>query len=199
MTALCLLGFFAFAVLDWVAVAQEWRQGEHVAKPAALAFLLLFAALGPAASWALLAALAFCLLGDVYLMLEDELFPAGVAAFAVGHFAYVGAFTAGPWARLIWFAIVTAASAPIALRVLRSVPAGPLRAGIGVYMTAISLMVGSALASGSLLAAAGALLFFASDSLIGLNRFVAPIRNAPIAIIVTYHVGQFLIVLAVRG
>jgi hypothetical protein len=36
----------------------------------------------------------------------------------------------------------------------------------------------------------GASLFFASDSLIAWNRFVRPRAWAPVAIMVTYHLGQ---------
>ncbi|MND07109.1 YhhN-like protein [compost metagenome] len=60
-------------------------------------------------------------------------------------------------------------------------------------------MVGSAIGSGSLIATAGALLFMASDAMIAFNRFVAPFAAARVAIIVTYHLGQFLLVYALRG
>ena len=43
MAALCLIAALVFAVLDWIAVAQEQRLLEYVAKPATLAFLLLYA------------------------------------------------------------------------------------------------------------------------------------------------------------
>ena len=70
----------------------------------------------------------------------------------------------------------------------------PLRIGVGVYMTVIALMVGSAIASGEMVATAGALLFFLSDALIAVDRFVAPFAAARLAIIVTYHLGQLLLV-----
>jgi uncharacterized membrane protein YhhN len=45
-------------------------------------------------------------------------------------------------------------------------------------------------------AAAGALLFMTSDALIGWNRFVRSLAWAPLAIIVTYHVAQMLLVVS---
>jgi uncharacterized membrane protein YhhN len=66
-------------------------------------------------------------------------------------------------------------------------------------MLAIALMVGSAFASGEWLAVVGALLFFASDSLIAWNRFVVPLPWAPTAIIVTYHLGQWGLATALRS
>lgn len=199
MAALCLIAAIAFAILDWIAVAQENQPLEYLAKPAALAFLILYAALGPATSWALLAALVLSLLGDVYLMLPDALFPAGLLAFLLGHLAYIAAFHAAPVTRLIWFVIVAGASLLLALRILRSVREPPLRIGVGVYMAAICLMVASAIASGSLTASIGALLFFASDAMIALRRFVTRFNGDQLAVIVTYHLGQLLLVLALRG
>jgi len=199
MAELCLIAAIVCALVDWVAVAQERRLLEYVAKPAALGFLLLFAAQGSDASWYLIAALTFSLVGDVYLMLPDALFPAGLAAFLLGHLAYIADFDATPTARAGWFAIVALASTPLALRIVRGVKAPPLRIAVGVYMGVISLMVASAIGSGEMVAAIGALFFFASDALIAVNRFVAPFASARILVIVTYHIGQLLLVLALRS
>jgi uncharacterized membrane protein YhhN len=57
----------------------------------------------------------------------------------------------------------------------------------------IGAMGVSAVASGNALAAAGALLFMLSDSLIGETRFVRPWVGAGVAIMVTYHLGQALL------
>jgi uncharacterized membrane protein YhhN len=67
---------------------------------------------------------------------------------------------------------------------------------VSLYIAAISVMVASALASGNALAATGAVLFMASDTLIAWNRFVRPLEWAPITIIVTYHLGQAGLVLS---
>jgi uncharacterized membrane protein YhhN len=198
VAALCLIAALVCAAIDWIAVAQERRLLEYLAKPAALGFLLLYAALGSHVSWFLISALTLSLLGDVYLMLPDQLFPAGLAAFLLAHLAYVGAFDATLLARSVWFVVVAAASLPLALRILRAVPEIPLRIGVGVYMAAISLMVASALGAGLLAAIVGALFFFVSDALIALNRFVTPFASARLAVIVTYHIGQLLLVIALR-
>jgi uncharacterized membrane protein YhhN len=198
VATLCLIAASIFAVVDWIAVAQGRRLIEYIAKPATLGFLLLYAALGPDPSWYLVAALTLCLLGDVYLMLPDELFPAGLAAFLLAHLAYIADFDATPMTRAIWFVIVAVASIPMALRIIRSIPQVPIRIAVGVYMMVIALMVGSAIASGEMIATAGALLFYASDAIIALNRFVSPFASARIAVIVTYHFAQFLLVFALR-
>jgi uncharacterized membrane protein YhhN len=132
-------------------------------------------------------------------MLPADLFLPGLAAFLCAHLAYVAAFEATPLARGVWFAIVLLVSAPLSLRLLRAAPGLPLRIAVGAYMLVIALMVGSAIASGSLVAAAGAVLFMASDAMIALSRFVGPFAGARVAIIVTYHAGQLLLVWALRG
>lgn len=190
----------AFAALvDWIAVARGLRPLEWVAKPAALALLLLWAALGPDASWVLLAALTFSLLGDVYLMLPGNLFAAGLTAFLIGHLGFIAAFDAPVLPRLAWLVGVLVVSAPLTLRLVRAVANPPLRAAVAAYMLVIAVMVASALASGDRLAALGAVLFMISDAMIAWNRFVRPFRGARTAIIVTYHVGQGLLVWALRG
>jgi uncharacterized membrane protein YhhN len=190
MARAALLAFLALAAVDWVAVVVRARRVEWAAKPAALAALIVHAAAGGQASGWLLAALVLSLAGDVLLMLPANLFAPGLGAFLLAHLAYVGAFTAPTGSRLAWLAAVLLVTAPLALRIVGAVPRPALRAAVGVYVLTIATMVGSALASGRPVAALGAALFLASDSLIAWNRFVRPLAWAPAAIMVTYHLGQ---------
>jgi len=198
MSGIWLLAFAVFAITDWVAVSNKQKRLEYVAKPATLTALLLYAANGSAASPWLIAALVLSLLGDVYLMLPGDLFIAGLSAFLLAHLAYIGDIDATIGARLLWLVVILALSSPLSFRILRSVADPALRVAVCVYMLAISLMVGSAVASGEWLAVIGSLLFFASDSLIAWNRFVTPAPWAPTAIIVTYHLGQWGLATALR-
>ena len=63
-----------------------------------------------------------------------------------------------------------------------------------VYIAVIAAMVACALATGNILFGVGAILFMTSDSLIAWNRFVQKLSWAPVAIIVTYHLAQALLV-----
>lgn len=189
MGTLFLVLFAVAALVDWVAVANDNRTLEYVAKPAALGFLLLYAGQADASPW-LLGALVFSLLGDVYLMLPADLFLAGLASFLLGHIAYVGAFDVPLPSRLLWFAVVALFSAPLARRILRAVDDTAMRVPVACYIAVIAFMVSSAIASGSAWAIAGSLLFYASDAMIAWNRFVRPFGSARVSIIVTYHVGQ---------
>jgi uncharacterized membrane protein YhhN len=190
--------FVILAFLDWAAVARGAKGLEYIAKPGALAALVGYAATGPAPPPWLFVALGCSLAGDVLLMLPQVPFVSGLAAFLAAHVAYVVVFGMPLGAVLPWFAVVLAAGAPVIVRVLVRVRPAPLRAAVAVYVCTIGAMAASAIASGSTLAAAGALLFVASDSLLAWNRFVAPLPAAPLAIMVTYHLGQLGLTAALR-
>jgi uncharacterized membrane protein YhhN len=196
----------AVAVADWVAKARDHRTVEYVAKPATLVALLVVAAtIDPSDSgrrWWFVAALSFSLIGDVLLMLPSDQFVGGLAAFLVGHVCYVVGFWTDPpgvTAVVVAALVVLALVAPVAARIVRALRASADRAlvpPVVAYMSVITAMVVSALASGNAAAGAGAVLFAASDSMIAWDRFVRSFALAPVAIMVTYHLGQGLLVLS---
>jgi uncharacterized membrane protein YhhN len=202
-TALAFAVGALFAAGDWLAKARSRRALEYLCKPATLVALIVAAdALDPATdahtrrAW-FVAALICSLTGDVLLMLPSDLFVPGLAAFLVGHLCYlVGFWTHGPSARalVIATAVVVVLVAPLGRRILASIARagqpGELRFAVAAYMTVISAMLATAVATGNVLAAAGASLFVASDSMIAWDRFVHRFTWAPVAIMVTYHVGQ---------
>ncbi len=197
-----------FAVVDWFAVARSSKPTEYVAKPATLVALIVTAVLLDPVSdtqraW-FVAALVFSLGGDVFLMLPRDLFVAGLASFLVGHLAYiVGINVLGGDALDVIVAsiVVVAVAAPLAVRIVRAVMATDHRlvGPVVVYVLAITAMVVSALAAGVAWMIVGAILFYASDALIAWNRFVRPTPWMPVAIIVTYHLGQAGLTLGLLG
>ena len=195
------------ALADWVAVARRRKPLEYLAKPAALALLTGVAlALHPANDarrTAFVVALAFSLAGDVFLMLPRDLFAGGLASFLLGHIAYaVGLRAYAPSSNL---AMALAAvgigvvAAVVGSRVLRGVRVGghtELLGPVVAYMVVLSAMVVLALATREPLAALGGALFFCSDAVLAWNRFVRPLARGPLAVIVTYHLAQALLVLS---
>ena len=191
------------AVVDWWAIATRNRRVEYVAKPATLVLLIGTAlALDPDVpsmrTW-FVVALVFSLAGDVFLMLPRDLFLPGLGSFLVAHLAYIGGFVAlGIESDLLPILIPVAVLALLYARYLivhRSGPNVAMRVPVAFYAVAIGTMLVFALASGSVAAAVGAILFITSDGLIGYSRFVRSPDWAPVAIIVSYHLGQAGLVL----
>ena len=75
---------------------------------------------------------------------------------------------------------------------------GPALGGaVTAYMVVIGAMVVTAWATGHPLVALGATVFMVSDAVLALDRFVRARRFGSLAVMVTYHLGQVLIVLGV--
>lgn len=194
------------SVLDWAAVARGMSVLEYLSKPAATAALLATAAtldVAHAAPWVWrLTALAFCIVGDVFLMLPRDAFVPGLASFAVAQAAFTASFVSGGFdiARSVVAAIV---AMPVGLVLARRFVGALRRAGrdglvapVVAYVVVISLMAVSAVSSGSVAGTAGALIFMVSDSLIAESRFVGARAWHPVGIMATYHVALAALVLA---
>jgi uncharacterized membrane protein YhhN len=198
------------AVANWIAVASDPERTtlEYVAKPATMVALIGVALavdpFDPAVRAWFVAALVLCLAGDVFLMLPRDLFVAGLASFLLGHLCYVAGLVIAhrSWATTLLGAVIVVASlAAIAPRIVGSVRrsdaalVGPVLA----YIAVISTMVITAWGSRRGWAMAGALAFYASDATLAWNRFVRPLRHGHLAVMVTYHLGQIGLVLALAA
>lgn len=193
----------AVAVIDWLAVADGRRRLEYICKPVVILALIGAAViLDPAGDLQralFVAALVLSLAGDVFLMLPGDLFVPGLAAFLLAHLAYLTGFvTEGPTlgAAAVSVLVVTALSLPIGALVLRSLRTSSPRLvfPVAAYMFVISAMVAAALATGDIRAIVGALLFYVSDALIALNRFVLALSWSRLVVMVTYHLAQGVLV-----
>ena len=196
------------APVDWWAVARGDRRTETWAKPATLVALIVAATVLGAPDttpgrWLLLA-LGFGLLGDVAL-LGDSLarFRAGVAAFLVGHLAYLACFAtlglprpAWSWAVLLVLLASFVATREV-LPATHRLDGAALSVPVAVYTAAIGAMLVCAWFTGEWLVALGATVFVASDATLSVDRFVRPIPRAHLVVMVTYHLGQALIVAGV--
>jgi uncharacterized membrane protein YhhN len=193
------------AIVDWIAVAREWTRVEYVAKPLTMVGLIGVAlTLDPEFSdmrAAFVVALACSLIGDVFLMLPRDRFVAGLAAFLGAHLAYTAGFLLGPGSvggLAIGVLITAIVAVPFGVHIVRAVrrSAPAVVTPVVAYVVVISAMVASATGLGNAWAIAGAWLFFASDALIGETRFARRLPHGDFAVIVTYHVGQALLVLS---
>ncbi len=187
----------------WWSVARERRDIEVVAKPGVMVALIAAAAAltpaDPAVRTVMVVGLTLGLIGDV-LLFFDQFLP-GAAAFLIGHVAYLVAFLMTPLS-LPWLV-----AGAIALGVMVGTVAGPIIAGarqrstaVGrvamVYLIAIGAVLVFGVGTGNLWVVAGVALFTVSDSLLAYGRFVAPAPGGRVAVHVTYHVAQALLVVS---
>ena len=179
-------------LLALVLVARQARCGYLAAKHA----------------WLLGAALAASLAGDVFLMLPGNWFIPGLASFLVAHLFYIGLFHLGQ----AWFPSKRALllTLGVGLAMLAYIWSGltdaVLALAVSTYVLVIALMAAQAIGRATVLrqsaataVAIGACVFMLSDSLIAVNRFVAPVPWASLWILATYYVAQVLMVLFVGG
>ncbi len=209
--------FVAVAALDWLAVQIRWKAVEYLAKPGCMVFLIAAAAaMEPDDSSArvlLVVALVLSATGDVLLMLPErepgaggpDLFVAGLGAFLLAHVAYVVAFVLVGvglgWAvpGVIAAAVIAATIGRRVVAAVRASPEPAMATPVTAYVAVISILVATAIGTADPRAIAGALLFAGSDSLIAWGRFVRARPWFPLAIIITYHLAQALLVLSFSG
>lgn len=160
---------------------------------------------------AVLAALALSWLGDVLLLFQSDaqplFFVGGLVAFLLAHLSYVLAYRGHQWpgpglsaGRRLLLA-VGPVGAGVGLLTVLYPHLGPLRVPVLLYAAVLVLMVLGALyrygrtgAASYGLVVAGAGLFMLSDSLLALNKFVAPLPLAGFWIMLTYCGAQLAIV-----
>jgi len=148
----------------------------------------------------IIAGLFLSAIGDGLLLLPgNQWFSAGLFAFLTAHLVYIVAFmTRWKFASIHWLSLIPIAAYSYFL--LRELHDGMLASGnsglwipVLIYVIVISIMIWSAVISGSRIAVAGAVLFFLSDSLLAWNMFVAPLAWAKYGVMITYYSAQFLI------
>lgn len=188
--------------------AQGWIELHRVFKPLAMVFAI---ALVVARSGGLqgahrfdlklVAALAFCLAGDVFLMFEGYFIP-GLASFLAGHLCYLALFRQG----VRWFPSGRALAATLAAAIVMYAVLFPhlgavLKVAVAAYAVVIALMAAQAIGRAGVLrdpaavaVAAGAGFFMLSDAVLAINRFAQPLPMAQFWVLATYYAAQALIV-----
>ena len=208
MLAVAWSAFALAALVNWWAVATRRRSLVVVAKPAALLALIAVALLGGAADttpgrWVLVA-LVLCLAGDVFLLGDSQrAFLGGLTSFLLGHLAYVVVFAGLGLAEPAWGLIGLMALIAVVIATRQVIPAahregGAVLAGaVTAYMLVIGAMVVAAWMTGEWLIGVGATTFMVSDAVLAIARFVRRAAWADLVVMVTYHLGQALIVAGV--
>ena len=152
------------------------------------------------------AGLAFALLGDILLMLPEERFVMGIGSFAATHALYLAAFISAAG-----LALINPSTIPLILfsvimtRFLWAGLRKSLQIPVLAYIVLITIMTAQAIGgavesegASLAIAAAGAVLFLASDSMLAIDRFRLPFKAAQASVLSTYWLGQWLIALSAR-
>ncbi len=159
---------------------------------------------GPYRTW-VVAGLVASLVGDVLLMLPQDLFLPGLGAFLVAHLCYLRAFTRDArFSGVLLTGVPLVVVAGVVLRLMWP-GLGGLAVPVVLYVAVIVLMAWQALErwrqgshGGAAWAAAGALLFMASDAALGIARFRGAFPGSQVFVLATYYAAQFLIAGSVR-
>lgn len=208
--------FFAaagIAGLNWVSSGSGWKRVQYVTKVAALAALLVWFSLaggwhGPLVWFGV--GLCFGLAGDILLQHPERFFIAGLVAFLAGHVCYILGFLSTGLnlseTGLIFGVPYLAICAWIFSQLLRGMGRKPENSGMripvigyGVVISAMAICAGLTLGdprwpiAPATCCALGGVFFLVSDSVLALNRFVRPVKNVDVIVMVTYHLAQFLI------
>ena len=207
-----LIPAMALGIVNWIAVARKQRRVEYVVKPGTLilviiaALLLMRGADNTRLALFFVLGLCFSLAGDVFLMLPGErFFIPGLVSFLIAHIFYIIGLnsTLPPLGSVIVLIVVAALGVALYTRIaasLRQKGELAMRIPVGAYATILSLMLFSAWATlfrpawpvpARFTAILGATLFFASDSMLAWNKFVAPSHVLHVLVMVTYHLAQF--------
>jgi uncharacterized membrane protein YhhN len=205
------------ALIDWYAVGTNRKKIEYAAKPTVMILLILWFLLQGVAStrmgWFFTLGMVFCLLGDVLLMLPQDNFRQGLVAFLIGHVFYIVALNDRGALINVSSGLIALLVAILAFFLVRFIFTGlqserehKLRIPISIYSAALSLTAWSGISAllrpewtqqAAWFVALGGTLFFASDALLAINRFVRPLPGGRLIHMVAYHLSQFGLALGV--
>ena len=195
------------ALINWRSVARGDVIVERLTKPLVIVLLMGIAwslewegaVAGAPELLPVLVALTLSLVGDVALLNPTAgRFLLGLGSFLLAQVAYIWAITgtagAGgfPWWLLVAVPVLLAVHARVGRDIVRH--AGKQRGAVLLYELGLFALVLAATWKGDPVVVLGSVLFLASDTVLGHDRFVQARPWAPLTVIVTYHLAQTLIV-----
>jgi uncharacterized membrane protein YhhN len=184
------------ALANWYSRVKHDDRVELISKPLTTIGAIAIAALadGPRpATIVATIALALCLAGDVALLPMVDQFVVGLAAFLLGHIAFIVMFAQRGFDRWPMAGVAIVGCAVLVGTIAAPIVRGAAAKGFGIpvraYLAVIMSMTVLGWATGNWLIIAGATAFIISDSILGWGVFVAERNWMHLAIMVTYHVA----------
>ena len=176
---------------------SRWKQNDRLelfTKPLTTVGAIAIAATadGPgAATVVAVIALALCLVGDLALLPVIDQFVVGLAAFLLGHIAFIVMFAELGFDRWLMAGVAIPGCALLLGTVAVPIVRGAAAKGFGIpvraYLVVICSMCIAGWATGNWLIMLGSAAFIISDTILGWGQFVAERPWTHVAIMVTYH------------
>ncbi len=204
--------FFIVSIVELLAVSAGWREVHVVAKSLIMLSLIgYYMGAAENRNRHLIRAMFFCWAGDVLLLRQNDdenFFILGLLAFLIGHLLYIYAYRQLQWRNPgpIPFHTKLLTASPIYVLAILLIwylypGLGTLAVPVMVYALVLAVMVqtgifrmGRTSPDSFWFVNAGAALFMLSDSLLGINKFSTPFTGAAGIVMLTYILGQYLIV-----
>jgi alkenylglycerophosphocholine/alkenylglycerophosphoethanolamine hydrolase len=209
---------FLIAMADWYAVEKNISWLRYSSKPLVIILLAVWLPLQPISFpilfWFFLA-LVFSLIGDIWLLAPSRFFMVGLVSFLLAHVSYIVAFNqqsqppfTWPVIQLVSFFIFMGVFVyPILFKGIKSRSGTrKLQGATLIYFIILSLMAFSTVSTllrpewerqTAAFVAAGGLLFYFSDFILAFDRFIRPVSHGRLIVHITYHLGQFGLILGV--
>lgn len=197
------------AVYIWTTYAGTQAQ-RFLFKPLTTVLILVLVLALPGAVSSLyrtliVAGIVFSLAGDIFLMLPQNFFVWGLVSFLVAHFFFVAAYVARAGFQMHWWLLAPFAIYGALLLYMLWPHVGELRLPVLIYALVLLAMGWQATElwwvlrdAAALLALLGAVLFVASDSILALDKFRAPIPHRDVLIMSSYYGALTLIAWSVH-
>jgi uncharacterized membrane protein YhhN len=193
------------AIITIYAKLRENELLQFIFKPLTLSAIILLVFLSSSSPMtfyqkAILAGLFLSLIGDIFLIRQDQYFVPGLVSFLLGHLCYITAFWTTPnLPSMIFYLIYIIFFLAILWKNL-----GGLKIPVVVYSLILAIMSWMALSRAiahpdhhTFHALLGSVVFIISDSLLAFNKFKNSFRLAHLWILATYFLAQWLIALSV--
>ena len=180
-------------------------------KVASTGLLVVVAAMAHHRHKLLILALVFSVNGDLLLELRrfgqlgpEQVFLLGLVAFLIAHIFYIALFVRAKSAGRITIARQIAIVIALMVAVTTMMTLWPglaeMRLPVLVYsLVLVTMVVSAQYSSFTPRVAIGALLFFASDTMLAINIFGYPFSGARTLVWITYYLAQLLITLGVTS
>jgi uncharacterized membrane protein YhhN len=193
------------ALANWWSRVRHHDRLEMVSKPLTTAGAIAIAATagGPRdATTTAIVALSLCLAGDIALLAVIDRFVAGLAAFLLGHIAFIVMFVqlgVDRWPLTgVGIAFCALLLGTVAVPILRGAASKGFGVPVRAYLAVISAMCVVGWATGNWLVMLGATVFVISDTILGWDKFVVGRSWMHVAIMFTYHVAIVSLALSLK-